>query len=459
MKKAKELWKWIKKNRYLIIIWTASTLFFVYQQTTGLSWDFAVYEMNAEYLCCEGHYFEWTRSPLAPLLMIVSSAFVLFNWNYVAYVYVIIVSAIFGVGSVKLADSFGLDRKLFYALMLSPFALNMGVMAGTELLTLGLLMLFVAHVKEIKGALFVGLAGLARYPSFLFLPLVFLQRNWKKIIASIAVVAILVSPWLLYNEAKRDDPIYSLENTYALTVKERRERGVVDDPDPMHFLSVTGYYLPLLLAGIYLKWKDNWEEKDWVMLVIGGITAVSYLRAPIKDSRYLFNLILPVAYFSYYALEGRHKKLFVGVLALNLIIAGASFISFENYPGVEESIDATGNCMAVSNLWVPMNYYGKPAEAVAPNISTNVEEGNRVVIFKYVHNYDSYVDEEVLEDEPIVKETDEYVVFGDEDKCAPERKADRSFIEREGELREIESCEDIFPSFVCIFSPDKHRYL
>ncbi|MFP4116571.1 MAG: hypothetical protein ACLFQ8_00615 [Candidatus Aenigmatarchaeota archaeon] len=450
MKDLEELKGWISENRYLLLIWIASTLFFLYQQSTGLSWDFAVYEMNAEYLCCDGHYFEWARPPFAPLLMILSSAFTLFTWNYAGYVYVVIVSAIFGFGSVKFADEFGVDRRLFYALILSPFVLNMGLMAGTELLTLGLLMFFLSYIKDIKGAVFMGLAGLSRYPAFIFFPLVLFQKNWKKILASLLVIGLVVSPWLLYNEMKRDDPIYSLENSYALNVEQRHD--TVDEPGLMDFLLPIGYYLPLLFLGAYFKWKENWGEKDWIIVAFTALAVFSYLRTPHKEPRYLFNLILPAAYFSYHSLRDRHEKIFIVVLAVNLVLAGAFFVPLGEYADMGEAVQATGNCMATSNLWVPMNYHGKPTEPISTNISESLEQGNRVVLFKHASNYETYLNR-IDSEQPIIEETEIYTVFGYEDRCSPERKADRSFLVREGELNDIEGCEDMFPWFICVFSP------
>lgn len=450
MKELDDILDWISDNRYLVLMWLASTLFFIYQQTTGASWDFVVYEMNAEYLCCDGHYFEWTRPPFAPFLMIISATITLFTWNYAAYVYAAIVSAIFAAGAVKMADSFGLDRRLFYALMLSPYALTMGMMAGTELLTLGLLMLFLSYLKSIKGAFFLGLAGLTRYPALIFTPFILLQKNWKKILASLAVLVLVASPWLLYSEVRRDDPIYSAVNSYALTVQQRE--GMEVPPDVMHFLVPVGYYLPLLFAGIYIKWKDEWKERDWVVAAFALLAIISYLQSPHKEPRYLFNLILPAGYFSYHLLEGRHEKLFLAVIGVNFALAAIFFVPLARYASMDDAIQATDDCMARSNLWVPMNYHGKEAEAIVRDVPHYVEEGKRVVVFKYVQDYGNYVTEEVLEEQPVIEETETYIVFGDEERCSPERKVDRSFIEREGDIRGIEGCKDVFPNFLCIFS-------
>lgn len=108
--------------------------------------------------------------------------------------------------------------------------------------------------------------------------------------------------------------------------------------------------------------------------------------------------------------------------------------------------------MAKSNLWVPMNYYGKPTEPMVRNISTYVEKGNRVVMFKHASNYELHIKAE-KSDYSIIKEMENYIVFGDEENCLPEHKADRSFLVREGKLNGIEGCEDMFPSIICVFSP------
>jgi len=60
--------QFIKQNALAIAILIFSTVFALWQHSTGYSWDFSAYAVNAR---ADGAVFEWTRPPLASAIMFV----------------------------------------------------------------------------------------------------------------------------------------------------------------------------------------------------------------------------------------------------------------------------------------------------------------------------------------------------------------------------------------------------
>ena len=100
LKKCKDLFL---KNKFIIFLYLASTAFFIYQHTTGLSWDFSVHALNAKYIFDSGYYFEWNRPPLPTFLIGIFSAF---GWKAAEYLFIIAVSTLLFFSSLFFADIF-----------------------------------------------------------------------------------------------------------------------------------------------------------------------------------------------------------------------------------------------------------------------------------------------------------------------------------------------------------------
>src|SRR3989338_4415876 len=115
------------ENKLVSIMFFLSTLFYIYQHYSYLSWDFSAYVLNSRYLFSDGNYFESQRPPLAALII---GTFI-FLGKGAEYLYIIMVSSLFLYASMKSADSFfklanlNFDRKfvrfVFYFFSLSIF--------------------------------------------------------------------------------------------------------------------------------------------------------------------------------------------------------------------------------------------------------------------------------------------------------------------------------------------------
>lgn len=201
------------KNIWICVLFIISTLFFLYQHSTGISWDFSVYVLNAKYLLDDGFYIEWSRAPLVPFII---GIFSVFGWRLAEYLYIVFVSRLFAFSSLKLARVCKIEPLTFYGLLVSPFVLNYGLSVGTELLFLSFLQLFVAYIHERNSAVFLSFAILTRYTDIPCIGLLLFKRCLREISIALFIIVLCISPWFLYNYYATGDPLTSMADAYAL---------------------------------------------------------------------------------------------------------------------------------------------------------------------------------------------------------------------------------------------------
>ena len=319
-----EIKNFVIDNKLIVFLYLFSTLFFIYQHTTGISWDFATYVLNAKYMMGQGFYFELLRPPLIQVIIGVLSVF---GWLAAEYLYIILVSTLYLLSCLKISEALKVDRSMFYALSMNPLLLFFGLSVGAELLTLALLQFFVFYVlkgKDLKSGFSAGLNSLLRYTNLIYLPLVLFTKNLKTLIKFAVILIILFLPWLWYSFAFSGDPFMAMADSYALSVEYRMYNfmpfNIVD------FLLAANYLLPLFLVGLWFRGREKpLEKKDWIIIAVFVLTLISYYRIPIKHPRYFFNLILPLVYFSMIALEkfkikAKHAGFFNTILGICLIL-------------------------------------------------------------------------------------------------------------------------------------------
>ncbi len=471
------------KDYLFYLLLAFSTSFFVYQHSTGISWDFSAYVLNAKYIFSSGIYFEWARPPLAPLMI---GAFSIFGWAAAEYAYIIFVSLLFAYSSVLFAKHAGIDKTLYYMLALTPFALNFGLSIGTELLQLALLQLSLAWLHSSRFGVFVSLLSLSHYSKIVYTFLAFFKKDAKKIIATLAIVLAFFAPWLLANYLLTGDALTSIADQYALSVKFRDYMKIPASIDDV--TAVGGYYLLLLPLGMYAARRKlleealhlkkaigivykpiaypsmdvkqtsitlgakPLEEKNLVILAVLLISLLTYVLIPHKEARYLFTMTLPLAYFSCLAVGKLRmwREIALLIVAMNATLALANFTPLES-AGRFTSVQAD-NCMLSSNAWVYLDYFGKNAEPYPGKqfVLDEIESGNRIILFKGLPEPDYLSDRKFMDSLPKITENENYVILGNASRCAPLQKVDVTYLEQ---LKKrgvnISTCEVLLPSGFC----------
>ena len=424
----------LKDNILVILIFIFSTSFFICQKFFGgAHWDFALYMSNAKNLFSNGLFFEWWVPPLTPFLL---GAFSIFGWFLAEYAYITAVSLLFLFSCIKFSETFKINRGFFYAAMTNAYVLYYGLRNGTELLSLSLTILFFAYVfrknGEKKSSFFLSLAVLARYSNMFLLLFILLNRNIKKIILSVTVFLLVLSPWLLYNYLKTGSPLTSMADYYVLVSLQRL---YYSDPFLQGVsLAITAFFVAGML--IFRKKVKSLGLKEISMIILTFISIATFLNLPFRDVRYLFTLTLPLAYFFTKHFQ-KFKRLIFIILVFNIITTAyimPEFMSSED--AIFKNIGPLDNCTVMSNVWVYLNYHDIPSEPypLEEFVGESIDEGYRIVLFKWVKEPVYGGNETFLSQFPMIAKNSNYVILGNSSLCKGYYEINTTFKERKGDF-------------------------
>ncbi|MGM5488837.1 MAG: hypothetical protein ACQESG_07860 [Nanobdellota archaeon] len=452
--------KWIRRNRVLLILFVISTSFFVYQHSIALSWDFNAYVLNAQYWFADGMYFEPLRPPLMPVLL---GMFSFFGWRAAEYIFIILTSFLFMYSSARLARSIGFDAAAFYALSLNGYVLMVGLINGTELLSLVFLELSIAYLIERKAVsgFFLGLSAVARYTGLALFPMLFLHLRVKRVLGSMLLFGGVLFFWFAYNLYAFGNLFTSIADQYANNILYRQY--LMQPVELSHFLKAQNILIPFFLIGLgvvlYYLFTGMREyglkslvclvkEKkvEIVMLFLLSYSLYSYANIPLKDTRYLFTLVLPTLYFSYIGLGQVLRRLRVGshmrVVCLLIFVASLLFVVLEVpdkgyetpevYTAAIDTLDDLNrsSCSVMSNSWVMLNYLGR-ASVPSPwteLVEQRIEAGQLIVLFRHVGEPAYLYNESFIHSLPILYADERYVILGR--GCSPIKAFDASYLEQ-----------------------------
>ncbi|HLC33262.1 MAG TPA: hypothetical protein VJJ82_05530 [Candidatus Nanoarchaeia archaeon] len=433
--------KWIKQNWIFVLVFILSTFIFFSQHARNDSWDFHSYVLNGEYWFHNGSYFEPLRPPLVSLIMGVLGSV---SRNFAEYGYILAASLLFAFGTFRLGRALRLSPSYLYAISCTFYIMTVGLSDGTELLAFGFLSLFISSLvkNEISGH-WLGLMILSRYTSISLIPLLFVRKKevWKDIL----LAGVLLAPWLVYNYFAYGNFFASIADQYANNIFFR---DYIHTPlNWKDFLNVVNILLPFSLFGIVGKIRSGvkgWKKSDLLLLAIAVLTIYGYVNIPIKSSRYLFNLALPLGVWAtegIQQLSGRFGKNAVKCACVGLFIVSFVISSniikddVKNTPVYVNAINdlkekSLADCSVMSNGWVELAYYGLTAQDFPRKelLNKSLEKGELLVLFPHIGEPDYAKDKEFLNQFPKVSETEKYVILGN--GCNPAHKNDEMFVKK-----------------------------
>src|SRR3989338_7355254 len=452
----------ISENRIIAALFLLSASYFIAQHFSHLSWDFISYQMNAEYWAGNGQYLEILRPPLISVLFFIFGAL---GREAAAILTILSVSVLFLYSTIRMADACRIDRKIMYGLSLNAFVLMFATFAGTELLMLALIELFITEIiesrpKEISG-LFLGLAFLAKYTIMPFVALLLFHGKIEKIMKNAGIAALTVSPWLIANYLFTGNPLTSIADSYAQNIKLRSYIHMA--PSIMHFLESANILLPLTILGITFSMASLRQQiRDTnifslkslieflrtykiglIMVSVAILTVFTYITTPMKFDRYLFVLTIPLVFFAAEALKPRESMVLGMKLVMTekhakriVIIIFALSISFcvallpfglkgELYDEALRKTNELGidSCALKSNEWVFLNYKGRTAE-IAPwpaTVDSYLAQGYYLLLFKRAYEPDYTHNREFIDARKPLFENERGVILGNRAACAPLR--------------------------------------
>jgi|SaaInlV_120m_DNA_4_1040238.scaffolds.fasta_scaffold03564_3 hypothetical protein len=443
-----KLFRYIKENKLTIILFIIVTSFFIYQHFVSLSWDFNSYVLNGKYWFAEGKYFEPLRPPLMPLII---SLFSFLGWRVSEFIFIILTSFLFMYSSHRLAKSIKFNPTVFYAISLNFYLLNNGLINGTELLSLVFLELFLTFLIESKSSsgFFLGLSALSRYTGLALFPLIFMHLKIKQIFKSLILFGATLSLWFIYNYYKYGNFFTSITDQYVNNILYRDY--IIQPMQLSHFLQVQNILIPFFLIGVIIityklfskiKILKNYKlnslldlinrsKIEIIMLLLLFYSIYNYYNIPIKNVRYLFNLVLPTFYFSYIGLCYIVKKIkdnknllisiAIIIFIVNIFIVVIQ-IPYQEYdtPEIDNSainkLDELkiSNCSVMSNSWVMLNYLNKPSLPFPrfELINQSIEQGQIIILFKHVKEPNYVQNDSFIKSLPIIYEDKEYIIIG-----------------------------------------------
>jgi hypothetical protein len=173
------------------------------------------------------------------------------------------------------------------------------------------------------------------------------------------------------------------------------------------------------------------------MASFAALSILSYARIQQKQTRYLFDLTLPLAYFAVAGLAGvgarrRRALAAAGLAALSL---GGMILAAERHPNAlrlddvrvyERVLGELGprlaDCRLASNAWDFLNYLGRTTEPFPMDnvVGDRIAEGYRLLLFKNMA--EPRIERSALDRWPILAETPAYVLIGKPGACLPVRR-------------------------------------
>jgi hypothetical protein len=431
----------VSNNIVLSFLFMISTIFFLVQHYFYLGWDFSAYVLNAEHFFYSGLYFEVYRAPLISLIL----GIFLFLGKFSEYVYILIVSTLFLVSTLKLSDALYQRyfykyeikkeqlRAIFYLFSLNTFLLYYGLIEGTELLALSFFELFLAYLilGKISGH-FLGLAFLSRYNFLIFFPLLFLNRNYKKIVKNLLFAFLVIFPWLLYNFVKYGNWFTSIIDSYYLNIFSRQE--MIQQFSYSYLLQVSNWLTPFIIAGLIILVFQLFSKKSKMdiksnlfFLLVFGILIYDIYQTPFKVQRYLFNFVLPFAFLSTLSLcflinkiEKKYiSKIIFVLLIIFLISLSFLFVNAYKTRGTNEVFSSASNdiqklglqeCKFLSPHWVPLNYYSKNTHFLYDFESALLNNESLIIFYNEPTMDDSFTKED-LENANVVLKTKDYMII------------------------------------------------
>ncbi len=342
-------------------------------------------------------YFEAYRAPLSTLAM---AALALFLGNGAIAAYLAIVVTLFFVAVLVLSDSLNVDYVILASLMALPYiALLPMRFDSEEMLSLVLVMLALAFQARNKwySGVFMGLACLSKYTALIFLPLLLLNADRKKIALRYAAVALVTLPWLLFNYAAFANPLFS----YVSSIRVSLESSPQSLPSIVALYEMMVFLVPATALAAIAAFRNrgriarllaSGEEHRRLALALAflALAALEFIilgrhESAFDQARYGYFLYASAAILLSVAIcaavkaepsrRGQRVYRYVlfafsaaSLLGLFIIIGtpalGAGYLS--NNPAFAKGAGALrslglGNCSVVSNDWVYLRYYGSSA--------------------------------------------------------------------------------------------------
>ena len=442
--------QFMKEHHITILLFICTLAYFFYQHATHLSWDFIVYVLNAQYLVNQSTFFEILRPPLMSLLLII---FNITTWKIAEYVYIIFATALFFYAANTFSKTMNINRVIFLIACLTPYFFMYAMINGTEILTLALMLLFLSHLmkKSFYAGLFLGLATLARYNVIIFLPLLLFIKKGKDIITSIAIFILTWIPWLIYNYTTTGNMLTSLADNYLLNIKLRDYYFQATSLAHAELLLITT--IPFILLGFVTLKKELRNKEHWIMILIAAIILFQYATTASKEARYLFIVIIPVAFYTAKGIQILPQKITkimcIIFVVINILLLSMITLTPINKESFNEAITTLEghhrtHCRLFSNAWPLLTYLHIPAEQFPrkEQVQKRLAQGDDILLFFNQREPEWMNDNKFINTLSTIQQTDTFMLLGTQQHCNEKQPQNKSYTQKlKEDIKEIYNYE------------------
>ena len=349
-------------------------------------------------------YFESYRAPLSIAFFMVLYPLLGHN-STIAYLMVMVILLFYA--TLYFSKKLGINYLFTASLFVLPYLLVFTFVVNSEgMLSLILMIIALSFESDNKwqSGIFIGLAGLAKYTSLIFLPMLLLLQGKKNIFKGYLSFVIVTLPWLIFNYVMFQNPLYSYLSSISVSLESSAPSSISLTAifNIMVFL-IPAILILILLSYWYLKEKKKGRCKvfrkntfkrpliiltSFLFLSIVEFIILGRHESSFDQARYAYFLYGALAFLVAYAIDKlipliKNNKTYlkrsfihnsdiilflfsaatiVGVLIiLNTgmhasLTSGSQNSIFANVVSEIKSLNIY-NCTFVSNDWVYLRYY------------------------------------------------------------------------------------------------------
>ena len=356
---------------------------------------FGSYNINGWEIQKDTFYIEPTRE-IMPSVFLVPLGLVFHN---PIAPYLVILCFVFEISVWFFGKSLKLDKFITYSLLLSPFFIYFSLIVNTtEILSVSFLLITLGlmYKKSPSAGVSLAMACLSKDPNLVFVPLLLLLGEKKRIATSYVMFAIAISPLLLFNYYFYGNPFYNYIADFSFNLSSSTAFSVPYVPILIG-ISIPAVFIAIVLVlsfkrNSYLDgiWMYVFRERSFtrVLACFTFLSVIAYLIISqntdyLGKIRFAYLICLPASVLALLLLQGqvsRLKQLRTYALVMSALIMIASLASVYYIGGTGAGVTNANsnssvfsgsihelaslgyrNCRVTSNAWVYLLYLNESA--------------------------------------------------------------------------------------------------
>ena len=264
-------------------------------------------------------YFESYRAPLSIAFFMVLYPLLGHN-SAIAYLMIMVILLFYA--TLYFSKKLGINYLFTASLFALPYILIFTFVVNSEgMLSLILMIIALSFESDNKwqSGIFIGLAGLAKYTSLIFLPMLLLLQGRKNILKGYLSFVIVTLPWLVFNYIIFGNPLYSYLSSISVSLESSA-------PSPISLtaiFTIVAFFIPAIIIsillsywyfkekkkGAYQAFRKNVFKRPLIILIsFLSLSIVEFIilgrhESPFDQARYAYFLYSALAFLIAYTID------------------------------------------------------------------------------------------------------------------------------------------------------------